>query len=395
MPRRSPQPLLRTDSRAVPDARPGPARPAPGPGRLRRARAVAAVAVTALAGLGAVPAATAAAPSAAAAPLAAPGTARAGAPDSFRIEDERITESSGLAASRTHPGVYWTHNDSEDGPYVYAVDSATGRTVATVTLAGIEPRDLEGISIGPGGTVHVGDIGDNMGGTWPEVWVYRFKEPEKLRDTTVTPTRFTVRYEDGPRDAESLMVHPKTGRLYLVSKHKEGGGLYEGPAEPSASGVNTFRRIADIGEWATDAAFSPDGTRLVVRGYFGGSAYRWQDGKPVKLDMNPGVPVQRQGESVTFTPDGRALMFGSEGLRSSVTKVELKGELLPESVAKADADAERDGGKPDGKGTADGDGKGADGESGAGVDRNLVIGGLALAAVAVLLAGARKAFRRG
>ncbi|MBQ0986595.1 hypothetical protein KBZ10_19165 [Streptomyces sp. F63] len=332
-------------------------------------------------------------------PLAAPA-APAGAPDSFRIEDERIKESSGLAASRAHPGVYWTHNDSEDGPYVYAVDSATGRTVATVTLRGVEPRDVEGISIGPGGMVYVGDIGDNMGGNWPEVWVYRFKEPEKLRDTTVTPTRFTVRYDGGPRDAESLMVHPKSGRMYIVSKHKEGGGLYEGPAEPSASGVNTFRRVADIGEWATDAAFSPDGTRLVVRGYFGGSAYRWRDGKPAKLTMSPGVPVQRQGESVTFTPDGRALMFGSEGLRSAVTRVDLKGELLPESVADADAEAgtdakDADGGQTDGRGSADGDGKDPDGTSGAGMDRNLVIGGLALAAVAVLLAGVRKAFRRG
>ena len=44
----------------------------------------------------------------------------------FTITDPRITESSGLAASRQHPGIYWTHNDSDDGPYLYAVDSATG-----------------------------------------------------------------------------------------------------------------------------------------------------------------------------------------------------------------------------------------------------------------------------
>ena len=55
---------------------------------------------------------------------------------SFTIEDPRITESSGLAASRLHPGVYWTHNDSDDGPYVYAVDSRTGKTVATITHEG-------------------------------------------------------------------------------------------------------------------------------------------------------------------------------------------------------------------------------------------------------------------
>ncbi|MFD5644400.1 WD40 repeat domain-containing protein, partial [Streptomyces anulatus] len=40
---------------------------------------------------------------------AGPAVADDGRPDrDFTIEDPRITESSGLAASRAHPGVYWT-----------------------------------------------------------------------------------------------------------------------------------------------------------------------------------------------------------------------------------------------------------------------------------------------
>ncbi|GAA3049682.1 hypothetical protein GCM10020000_32880 [Streptomyces olivoverticillatus] len=96
--------------------------------------------------------------------------------------------------------------------------------------------------------------------------------------------------------------------------------------------MNTFRRIADINVWATDGAFSPDGTRLVVRGYFEAIAYRWQDGRPTEIGR-PSVPLQRQGESVTFTPDGRTLMYGSEGTRSHVTPVALSGDLLPDSAA--------------------------------------------------------------
>lgn len=247
-------------------------------------------------------------------------------PESFTLRDPRITESSGLAASRAHKGVYWTHNDSDDGPYVYAVDGRTGKTVATVTLRGIDPRDVEAISVGPDGDVYVGDIGDNLDGTWPEVWIYRFPEPRQLRDTTVTPTRHTVRYADGPRNAESLMVHPKTGRVYIASKSGEGkGGLYAGPRKLTASGVNTFTRVSKIDFEATDGAFSPDGTRLVLRAYFSATAYRWKpDGPPVRTgDVN--VPLQRQGESVTFTPDGRTLMFGSEGAGSTVEPVEMPG----------------------------------------------------------------------
>src|SRR4051794_10450963 len=121
----------------------------------------------------------------------------------FSISDPRITESSGLAASRLHPGVYWTHNDSDDGPYLYAVDSATGDTVARLTLTGIgTPRDVEAISIGPDNRIFVGDIGDNLGGTWPHVWIYELPEPKELRDQTVRATQYVVTYSDGARDAE-------------------------------------------------------------------------------------------------------------------------------------------------------------------------------------------------
>ena len=105
-------------------------------------------------------------------------------------------------------------------------------------------------------------------------------EPKELRDQTVRATQFTVQYADGPRNAEALMVHPKTGRVYIASKNEDGGGLYEGPQNLSASGTNVFRRIAGIDLWVTDGAFSPDGKRLVLRGYFGAISYAWQDGGP-------------------------------------------------------------------------------------------------------------------
>ncbi|WP_162824228.1 TolB-like translocation protein [Peterkaempfera bronchialis] len=259
----------------------------------------------------------------------------------FTFQDDRIDESSGLAASTLHPGVVWTHNDSGDSGRVFAVDEKTGRTLATVTLAGIDPRDTEAISIGPDErgrpTVFLGDIGDNLGGTWPEVWIYRFTEPTgKLHDMTVPVTRFTVRYEDGPRDAEALMVHPRTGRVYIASKQRSGGHLYAGPERLSASGVNVFRRIADVPATVTDGAFSPDGGRLVLRGYFSATAYRWKGGAPHRIGP-VNVPLQYQGESVTFTPDGRALLYGSEGRNSSVWREPLTGEALPDSARTASA----------------------------------------------------------
>ncbi|MFJ5841138.1 WD40 repeat domain-containing protein [Streptomyces shenzhenensis] len=251
--------------------------------------------------------------------LAVPPAAAADGDEGFTIKDPRITESSGLAASRRHPGIYWTHNDSDDGPYLYAVDGATGRTVATVTLSGIgSPRDVEAISIGPGNQIYVGDIGDNLDGSWPYVWIYRLPEPEELTDQTIRATQYVVKYADGARNAESLAVHPKTGRVYLIDKKEDGGHLYEGPEQLSESGTNVFEPIAPVDLWATDAAFSPDGRQLAVRGYFGGILYDW-NGADIQRRDRLDVPLQRQGESVTYSADGTKLLYGSEGEESSVT----------------------------------------------------------------------------
>ncbi|MFC8825604.1 WD40 repeat domain-containing protein [Streptomyces sp. NPDC057137] len=297
--------------------------------------------------------------------LAAPVATAAPAADpdrSFRITDPRITESSGLAASRAHPGVYWTHND-QDKPLIYGVDSRTGETVATITMRGVgEPRDMEAISVGADGNVYVGDIGDNLNGSWDHVWIYRFPEPKRLADATVDATQFTVKYADGPRDAEALMVHPTTGRVYIASKNEDGGGLYEGPAKLTTGGTNTFTRVGEV-PWVTDGAFSPDGKELVLRSYFSARGYAWKNGR-LGADHRVRAPIQGQAESVTYTLDGSALMFGTEGTRSEVDRVDIEK-----------------GGSSSGGGSA---GNGSAGDDAGGDGGNVTIGAVVLVGAAVL-----------
>lgn len=298
--------------------------------------------------------------------------------EGFTINDPRITESSGLAASRQHPGVYWTHNDSDDGPYLYAVDGGTGDTVARLTLTGIgTPRDVEAISVGPGNRLFVADTGDNLGGTWPYVWIYELPEPKRLQDATVQATQYVVKYSDGPRDAEAMVVHPKTGRVYLIDKHEDGGHLYEGPAKLSPEGDNVFRPIAPVELWTTDAALSPDGQDLAVRGYFGGIHYAWNGGTLQRKDRLS-VPLQGQGESVTYSADGSRLLFGSEGEQSGVVSRPAPG-------------ADEDGGSSGGPGSRADGGAGASGDG----DTVKVGGALAVAVVVAALFGLSRRRRKG
>lgn len=302
-----------------------------------------------------------------------PASAAPGDED-FTIKDPRITESSGLAASRQHPGIYWTHNDQDTGAYLYAVDSSTGETVATITMTGVgTPRDVEAISMGPDNQLYVGDIGDNDGVQWPYVWIYRLPEPKTLKDQTIKATQYVVKYTDGTRDAESMVVHPKTGRVYIIDKHEDGGHLYEGPAELSPSGTNVFKPTVPVDMWATDAAFSPDGRTLAVRGYLGGIAYDWNGGKLKRLERI-NVPLG-QGESASYSPDGTKLMLGMEGAGSTVV-----AEDAPGAAGSSDS--------------ATGSGSSASGDDGNASGSNLKVGAIALAAACFVLFGLRRLFRR-
>jgi hypothetical protein len=260
--------------------------------------------------------------------LALPASAQEveGAEVALRLQDPRIQESSGMALGRRHPEVLWTHNDSGDDARLFAV-GPDGRTLATLTLAGVEARDWEGMAAGRDDrgrpALFVGDIGDNNG-VWPEVAVYRVGEPARLRDATVPAVRYRLRYADGPHDAEALLVDPRGDRLYVATKGPAGGGLYRAPARLAADRVNLLRRVARVPPAVTDGAFAPGGRGFVLRDYQGAFAYT-APGRRVGAFQ---LPLQVQGESITVSADGRSVLAGSEGPDSEVWRVPLPAPVI-------------------------------------------------------------------
>ena len=126
------------------------------------------------------------------------------------IKNESINESSGLVASRTTPGVYWTHNDSGDGPFLYAIRT-DGEYFGVWRVTGAQAIDWEDISVGPGPVrgksyLYIGDIGDN-GSARKEIVVYRVLEPKPTladQNSSKSKPRITenaeairLRYPDG------------------------------------------------------------------------------------------------------------------------------------------------------------------------------------------------------
>src|SRR6476620_771456 len=96
------------------------------------------------------------------------------------LKDKAIDESSGLVASRSIPGKYWTHKDSGDGPFLYLINEQ-GNLSGVWRVAGAQAIDWADISIGTGSEagknyLYIADIGDNDS-VRKEIVVYRAAEP--------------------------------------------------------------------------------------------------------------------------------------------------------------------------------------------------------------------------
>jgi hypothetical protein len=127
--------------------------------------------------------------------------------------------------------------------------------------------------------------------------------------------RYRLRYADGPRDAEALLVDPRSNRLYVATKDPDGGGLYRAPPRLRTDQVNLLRRVARVPPVVTDGAFAPDGRGFVLRDYQSAYVYSAPGRRVGELPL----PPQYQGHSV---------LVGSEGPASEVWRVPLPPAIL-------------------------------------------------------------------
>jgi hypothetical protein len=228
----------------------------------------------------------------------------------FRIDDDRVTESSGLTVSRTRPGLAYTVNDSGDDARVLTVSMRTGAVVGETRLSGVEAVDVEALAPAPGGRLVVGDIGDN-GADRESVELYVIAEPGP-GDVDVEPRRVALSYPGGPRDAEALVV---VGRgVYVVTKNILGGQVLTAPVFASRHDAYGLRPVASAPSVVTDAARLAEGD-VVMRDYDRGYVVdlpRW------RVRRSYALPRVQQGETMAAAPHARRVYVGSEGSGSPV-----------------------------------------------------------------------------
>lgn len=252
------------------------------------------------------------------------------------LNDVALNETSGIAASSIYNDVLYVHNDSGDTSRFFAINPK-GELKTTYNFKGesslpLGVRDCEDIAVGPGpeagkSYVYLGDIGDNKG-SHPYITVYRFDEQATKPDAPrkeITGDRIYLKYPDGPRDAETLMIDPIEKQLYIVSKRTGSVSIYTTPADFKGNDTVTLTKRASIHfsgfppfKWITAGDISKDGSQILLRNYE--NVYYWKrnTGEPAWQTMTRKprkmyYKKEKQGEAVGFTPDGKGYYTTSEG----------------------------------------------------------------------------------
>ena len=226
-----------------------------------------------------------------------------------------LIEASGMAASRTHPGVLWAHNDSRDGARVYAL-GPDGADLGGFDIAGALAFDWEDMAAGPGSDparsmLFFGDIGDNFSIRSGRITVYRVPEPDpgSIEGSIEGAVPLEYQYPDGVYNAEALFV--ADGSIFIITKDRDEARVYRGDATRDSSEVEILElvTILSLGAEVSGADLSWDGSTIVFRGYQ--SVWMWHRPPGTQIvDALEGEPCtapspdEVQGESIAFLADG-------------------------------------------------------------------------------------------
>lgn len=243
------------------------------------------------------------------------------------IKDSRLNEVSGIEQSGLNEKTFWLHNDSGDSAQLFAINRK-GNHLGRFKLTGIENRDWEDITVGPGpdtnqSYIYIGEIGDNDA-IYNLKYIYRIKEPKINLDNIpydkniLDVESITYRYPDGARDAEALLIDPLTRDIIVISKREESVRVYILPYPQSTESVITPNHIATLPiTQITAGDISNSGTRIILKNYE--TVYSWKrktsqsltDIFMINPDHLPYIP-EPQGEALCWSNDEKGYYTVSE-----------------------------------------------------------------------------------
>ncbi len=243
------------------------------------------------------------------------------------LENNRLDEVSGIAASQSNTDVLWTHNDSGDKSNLYLV-GLQGENYGRLKLKGISNRDWEDIAISAGpldgvSYIYIAETGDNLS-VYSDKTIYRIEEPDI--STVSFPVDLTIenidairfKYPDGKKDAEALMVDPISKDIFIISKHEANVNVYKLSFPQSTTKKTLAEKIGTLPTTkVVGADISPDGKEVLIKTYFTVMYWKKKGGESIiNLLKTPPTLLpyifEPQGEAITWKPDGSGYFTLSE-----------------------------------------------------------------------------------
>lgn len=253
-------------------------------------------------------------------------------------------EASGLAASRRTPDLLWIHDDSGGQAALFGV-GFNGTLRGRLPIRGVKNEDWEDLAaaeLDGRAWIVIADTGDNLARRKHVSLLLIPEPPPQLFEATPPAATLRIKYEDGPRDCESMAIDATERAVYLLTKRDLPPRLYRvelpaplGDADLKARFQGTMPHApaptvaqaalkGHLGKHRAEPCamdFAPDGSAAVVLTYGDVLVFPRQRGEswaaalqrvPIRLAEH-GLP---QAEAVCFSPDGRQVFVASEKSRT-------------------------------------------------------------------------------
>jgi hypothetical protein len=261
------------------------------------------------------------------------------------LQSRELNEASGMAASPTDSRLLWLLNDSGCSTELFLTETDGGKRgrVSVEGVKNVDWEDLASFELDGKPYLIISDTGDNASKR-ERCALHIVAEPRlpaedaELEGAVKPAWTIRFRYEDGPRDCESLGVDAKAGKILLLSKRTQPPMLYELPLKPNGKGEQIARKIGQLakalpmgfppipyGTQPTGMDISADGRMAAVVTYAGvflflrGEGESWTTAfarDPQVLDSHQA----RQAEAIAFSRDGKVIRVTAEGLKAPVVR---------------------------------------------------------------------------
>ena len=263
-----------------------------------------------------------------------------------RVADPLLKEASGLAVSPEDPQFLWALNDSGADAHLHLMGT-NGADRGVLRLKGVRNADWEDLAAfrrQDRNYLLIADVGDNAAKR-NHVTLHLVREPtlpvaNVRMDRAMTPEwSMNFRYEDGPRDCESVAVDVQAGKILLLSKRTRPPVLYELPlSAPKANEILTAKRLGTMtrlplpkislphphGSQPTAMDISPDGRKAAILTYRG----VFLVSRPVDQSWQEAFQNKPQPIAAHSLPQAEALAFDRSGKFVYVTSEGSNPELL-------------------------------------------------------------------